>query len=173
MRRFPFLLAISVVTFIIGVTAATVWTIKSHSTNNQNSANMISVEPSVGLCDLIRSPDRFESRQVRVAANLIGFHEIALYGAPCNQEENYVRADFDVASRQKLVEGISRLSGAGFHRGNFWAHVILSGRFEKVLKDPKSSRQLTGDHRLIEFRYRLIVSEVENVVAVSDDAPWW
>lgn len=172
MRRFSFLLAIGVLTFIIGVTAATVWTIKRHSTNNR-PANTLSVESSGGLCDLIRNPDRFESRQVHVAANLIGFHEIALYGATCKQEENYVRADFDVASRQKLVEGIGRLNGAGFHRGNFWAHVILSGRFEKLVKDPKSSRQPAEDHKLIEFRYRLRVSEVESVTAVTDDALWW
>ena len=173
MKRFPFMLAIGGLTFILGVTAAALWTIKHPSRNNQKPADQVSVDAIVGLCDLIRSPDRFESQDVRVDANLIGYHEIGLYGAACKEEANYVRADFDGPSRGELVQGISRLNGAGLHRGNFWAHVILSGRFEKLPKDLNKPRASDGDRELIEFRYRLMVSGVQKVAAVSDDVPWW
>ena len=32
----------------------------------------------------------------------------------------------------KLIKRIADLKGAGFKQGNFWAEVVLVGRFEKV-----------------------------------------
>ncbi len=153
--------------------SAAVWAIKRHSENSVKPADQISADARIGLCDLLRSPERFESQRIQVAANLIGFHEIGLYGVGCKEEGNYVRADFDVASREKLVQSLSQLNGAGLHRANFWAHVILSGRFEKLAKDLNKPRNSDRDRELIEFRYRLIVSDVQKVAVVSDDVPWW
>lgn len=173
MKRLPFLLAIAILTFVIGVVSAAVWAIKRHSENSGKPAEQISADARIELCDLLRSPERFESQRIQVEANLIGFHEIGLYGAGCRDEGNYVRADFDVASRDKLVQRISQLNGAGLHRGNFWAHVILSGRFEKLAKDLSKPRNSDADRKLIEFRYQLIVYDVQNVSVVSDEVPWW
>lgn len=156
-----------------GVTTVAVLKIR-RSEKDQNTQIPIPADSVVALCDLIQNPSPYESQSVHVAANLIGYHEIALYGASCKREDNYVRAEFGQASRQKLIQGIEGLDGGGLQRGNFWVHVVLRGRFEKILEsDRVTPLELDAQHKYIQYRYRLVVSEVEKVVAVSDDVPWW
>jgi hypothetical protein len=173
MKRSTIILAVGVLTFIVGVTTVAVLKIR-RSEKDQNTQNPILADSLVAICDLIQNPNPYQSQNVHVAANLIGYHEIALYGASCKREDNYVRAEFGQALRQKLIQGIDGLNGGGLQRGNFWAHVILRGRFEKI---PESDRvmplELDAQHKYIQYSYRLVVSEVEKVVAVSDDVPWW
>jgi len=158
-------------TFLIGLTTTAVLTIR-RSEKAQNTQGPIPADPVVALCDLIQNPNPYESQGIHVAANLVGYHEIALYGASCKREDNYVRAEFGQALRKKLIQGISSLNGEGLQRGNFWAHVVLRGRFEKISdRDPPTS--LLDGRKFVQYRYRLVVSDVEKVVAVSDDVPWW
>ncbi len=122
----------------------------------------------------MQDPDRFSSQQVKVEGNLIGYHELALYGPTCKREEHYLRADLDSSSRGALIQGVSVLNGSGMHGGNFWVHIILSGRFERITEfDRKRPALLNGDRKYIEYRYRLVASSVQEVTAVSDDATWW
>jgi len=171
MKRRTITLAVGVLTLIIGVTTAAVFTIR-RSEKAQNTQSPIPVDSVIAFCDLIQNPNSYESQSIHVAANLLGYHEIALYGASCKREDNYVRAEFDHASRQKLIQGIGGLNGEGLQRGNFWAHVVLRGRFERVLElDPPTP--LLDGHKFVQYRYHLVVSDVEKVAAVSDDVPWW
>ena len=106
MKRRTIILAVGVLTVIIGVTTAAVLIIR-RSEKDLNTQSPVPVNSVVAFCDLIQNPNPYESQSVHVAANLIGYHEIALYGASCRRENNYVRAEFGQASRQELIQGIS------------------------------------------------------------------
>ena len=173
MKRSTIILAVGVLTLVVGVTTVAVLKIR-RSEKDQNTQSPIPADSVVAFCDLTQNPNPYESQSVHVAANLIGYHEIALYGASCKREDNYVRAEFDQASRQKLIQGIGNLNGGGVQRGNFWVHVVLLGRFEKIPElDRVKPLELDAGRKYIQYRYRLVVSDVEKVVAVSDDVPWW
>jgi hypothetical protein len=162
-----------VLAVVIGVTTLAALTIR-RSEKDQNTQSPIPADSVVALCDLLQNPNPYESQSIHVVANLVGYHEIALYGVSCKREDNYVRAEFGQASRQKLIQGIGGLNGEGLRRGNFWAHVVLLGRFEKISElDRVKPLELDAGRKYIEYRYRLVVSDVEKVVAVSDDVPWW
>src|SRR6267143_939518 len=96
MKRRAIILAV-VLTFLIGVTTTAVLTIR-RSEKAQKTQGPIPADPVVALCDLIQNPNPYESQSIHVAANLVGYHEIALYGASCKREDNYVRAEFGPVS---------------------------------------------------------------------------
>jgi hypothetical protein len=106
---------------------------------------------------------------------LVGYHEPALYNPACDSNVKYIRADFDSASRRKLVDGIGHVGGAGFQRGNFWASVVLGGKFEKV-PDADCQRPSVDsglpNRQYVSFCYRLAVSDVLDVSAVPPDIQW-
>jgi hypothetical protein len=171
MKRRTIILAFGVLMFLVAVTTAVVLTIR-RSEKDQNTQGPISADPVIALCGLIQNPNPYESQSIHVAANLVGYHEIALYGVSCKREDNYVRAEFGRPSRQKLIAGIGGLDGKGLQHGNFWAHVVLRGRFERISdRDPPTP--LLDGHKYVHYRYRLVVSDVEKVIAVPDDVPWW
>ena len=148
--------------------------VRGRKTSESNAPKSALVDAPLQVCQIMLDPDRFSSRQIKVEGKLIGYHEPALYNPTCKREYNYVRVDFESASRADLVQGVGDLNGAGLHGGNFWVHVILTGRFEKLVEhDRKTPVQLSGDRKYVEYRYRLVASSVQMVTAVSDDAPWW
>jgi hypothetical protein len=74
-----------------------------------------------------------------------------------------------------LIKGIADLNGAGSKEGNFWASVVLVGRFEKLTEmdgnSNESEAQLAG-HEYIKYRFRLVVLDVEDVSALPPDMTW-
>lgn len=132
----------------------------------------IPLQAPVTCCELIQNPDRYFSKITRVRAVLLGYHELGLYDPVCKGVDKYILADFDSASRMKLIKRIADLKGAGFKQGNFWAEVVLVGRFEKVKDTDVKSDAPPGDHQYIKYRYQLVVLDVEQVSALPPDMTW-
>ena len=172
MKRVSLRFAIAALTFIVGVSAAALWLIyRKPVYPNQNSA----ADSSLSFCDLVQNTERFNSKVVRIRAILIGYHEIVLYDPSCGSDIKYIRADFDVDSRQQLIKAIDSLNGAGSRNGNFWADVVLSGRFEKIPNADcrikyKDSGMPNRNH--INYCYQLVVSNVEHVEGVASNVAW-
>jgi hypothetical protein len=112
---------------------------------------------------------------VHVRGILVGYHETALYDPACESSVKYVRADFDAPSRRKLVDAIAGLGGSGFQRGNFWANVVLAGRFENISDaDCQKTSIESGmpNRRYVNYCYRLVVSDVSQVSPVPANVEW-
>jgi hypothetical protein len=96
-----------------------------------------------------------------------------LYDSACGGAENAVRADFDIATRRKLVEAIASLNGTGYQRGNFWVKTILLGQLERVPDEERRMREAESsdpNRQYVNYRYRLVVSDVEHVEAMPQGA---
>jgi len=127
------------------------------------------------FCDLVRMPNTYNSGAVRVQGILIGYHETALYDGTCDPNVKYIRTDFDSSSRRKLVDGVNRLGGNGFQRGNFWANVVLVARLEKIPDADCTKTSVESDmpgRSYVNFCYRLIVSDVSQVSAAPANVEW-
>jgi len=161
----------AVILSIVGITSAALW-LTHRSSSIVGTAPL---EAPITCCELIQNPDRYFSKTIRVRAVLLGYHELALYDPACKGVDKYVRADFDSASRKKLVMGIADLNGVGLKEGNFWAEVVLVGRFEKVNaaeaygNRPESQKV---NHQYIKYRFRLVVLDVEHASAVASTLSW-
>lgn len=119
-------------TFLVLVIVATTIVVSSCSKlKKQGARNGETLGASLDFCDLVRSPESYDSKTVRVLSVLIGYHELALYSASCDNQIRYIRADLDSNSRNQLLRGVANLSGPGMHSGNFWVGVIVVGRFER------------------------------------------
>jgi hypothetical protein len=169
------LIIIAVITSIIGVTAAAFWLTHRSSNIEKSVVGTTPSETPATCCELIQNPDRYYSKTIRVRGVLLGYHELALYDPACKGVDKYIRADFDSASRRKLVKGIADLNGAGSKEGNFWAEVVLAGRLEKVneadVNENKPESQKVN-HQYIKYRFRLVVLDVEQVSALAPDMTW-
>lgn len=175
MKQLIVRLIIVVITFIIAVTAAALWLMYRSSNNEKSAVETIRSEAPATCCELMQNPDRYYSKTIRIQAVLLGYHELALYDPACKGVDKYIRADFDSASRKKLVEGIANLNGAGSKEGNFWADVVLTGRFEKVKEgdsNDNKTESLKVDHQYIKYRFRLVVLDVEQVRTLAPDMTW-
>ena len=150
--------------------AITIAACRYPSASTQTSGDSV-----ISFCDLVRTPDTHNGQTVRVRGVLIGYHETALYDAACDPNVKYIRADFDGPSRRKLVDAISGLCGAGLQRGNFWADVVLTGRFEKLPDSDCTKTTVESGvpgHNYVHYCYRLVVSDVSQVIAVSPNVEW-
>lgn len=145
------------------------------SLNNQSSRNGAPLNSSLDFCELVRRPDNYDSKMVRVRSVLIGFHELALYNTDCDGQIKYIRADLDSKARNQLVQGVASLGGQGMQRGNFWVEVVAIGRFEKIPEsDCKNLVRESGmpDRYYVSYCHRLIIADVERVETVPETVAW-
>jgi hypothetical protein len=174
MRHLAGRLIMVVFTLIIGISANALWLMRRSPDIDQSIVKNVMAETPVTCCELTQNPELYYSNIIRVRAALLGYHELALYDPACKGIDKYVRADFDSASRKKLATGIADLNGAGFKDGNFWAEVVLLGRFE-IINEPVLNRNKPEsqrvDHRYIKYRSRLVL-DVEQVGAVASALSW-
>lgn len=171
-RFIPRLVILAVITSIIAITTAALWLAHRTSSVEKWVGATIPLQAPVTCCDLIQNPDRYYSKTLRVRAILLGYHELALYDPACKGVDKYILADFDSASRQKLIKGIADLKGAGSREGNFWTEVVLVGRFEKVKDTDVKSDARSRDHQYIKYRFQLVVMDVEQIGALPPNMTW-
>ena len=146
---------------IVGTTAQS----SCSNLKNQNSREQRVIVTSPDFCDLVRRPDSYDSKNVRLRSILTGFHEPAFYGS-CDGQTRYIRADFDSKSRNQLVQRVSSLGDQGMKSGNFWVDVVASGRFEKIPdSDCKSLVKESGipNRYYPNYCYRIAIENVERV----------
>ena len=145
-----------------------------HNLKNQTSKNEQSVNPAADICDLVRQPENYDSKNVRLRSVLMGFHELAFY-SHCDGQTNYIRADLDSKSRSELIKGVAGLEGRGMERGNFWVEVVANGRFEKISNsDCKNPTRESGlpNRYYPNYCYRIAIENVEKVEPVPATAAW-
>ena len=157
--------------FVLLIIVATTTTAGSSCSNlrNKSSKNATPLDVTLDFCDLVRKPDDYDSKTVRVRSVLIGYHELALYGAGCESQIKYIRADFDSKTRKQLVQGVSNLGDSGMERGNFWVTVVAIGRFEKIPEsDCKKLFRESGLPNLYypNYCFRIAIQDVQKVEPV-------
>lgn len=166
---------IAALTFLIGVAATTIWFIYRSPVVHEPIVKSAPPDTPVAFCDLIENADHYSSKIVRVQAILVGYHELALYNPTCKSEQKYLPAAFDPASRQKLIGAIATLNGLGFQHGNFWASVVLVGRFEEIRDEDARSGTTVSErvnNQLIKYHFRLAVLDLKHVEPVAPEFSW-
>ena len=154
---------------LITVATATIFGSSCSKSMNERSKKVTPLDATLDFCNLVRKPDDYVSKTVRVRSVLIGYHELALYGADCDSHIQYIRADFDPKTRKQLVQGVSDLGDSGMQRGNFWVTVTAVGRFERI---PGSDCQKLLRESGVPNRYypnycfRIVVEDVQTVEPV-------
>lgn len=152
MKRPPTRFIIAIITFAVGVLAASTWFIY------RNPA------PPVTVCDLISNPDQYTSTTVRVKAVLSGADEMGLY-AECETGRSRIHAIIDDASWRQLVDKGAVPKDAGMYPEVLF-NVTVKGRFEKYreVECDESGRQLGGPKfPYTIYCYLFFVSDVESV----------
>src|SRR5258705_7125209 len=101
MKRISIWLIIAIITFVVGVSAASVWILYDRPV------------PPLTVCELIRNRDIYSSKNIRVRGVLLGYDEMGLYSPDCDGERSYVHVLFDHKTWNKLKEKVARLNGKG------------------------------------------------------------
>jgi hypothetical protein len=131
--------------------------------------------PELGFCDLVRRPEDYDSKIVRVRSVMTGYHVLALYDGSCSSKTKYIRADLDSTSRNQLTQGIANLGGTGMQRGNFWVDVVSIGRFEKIpatdCNNQVRESGMAASHNP-EYCYRIAIADLERIESVPDTVAW-
>lgn len=177
MQHLTIRIVTAILTFGIGLTAAAIWfTYCRPAPPAVDTSTIRSAPPDapVAVCNLLQNTDGYDSKVVRVQAILVGYHELALYDPSCNKEK-YLPVKFDSATRQKLISAIDNLNGSGFQRGNFWANIVLVGRFEKTQDEDRKtetneSEMMNRDY--VKSDFQLVVFDVKQVEAVAANISW-
>jgi hypothetical protein len=158
MKRITLKFAIALLTFIIGISAASLWIIYREPSDSLHHINAVADSPIL-FCDLIQNARQYNSKTIRVRAFLVGRHAIWLYDPRCSNE---ILVEFDPISRRKLFDALDAIVDPAGIRGFFRADVILGGRLEEIPKAECWSN----------YCYRFAVSDVEQVKAVTPDVDW-
>ncbi len=152
MKRIRVRLIIAMFTFVIGILAT--WIIYQRY--------MIPLT----VCDLIRNPDSYTSKTIRVRAVLFGHDEMGLYASNCQGSRSYIHAIFDRESWEKFR---AKANGTHYSMGNrdeYLVNVTLRGRFERYtdVDCDENGRQL-GLPRFsyTVYCYNFFVSDIEQV----------
>jgi hypothetical protein len=124
MKRISMRLIVAIITFVIGVVAASAWFIYWKPA------------PPVTVCDLIQNPDAYASKNIRVRAVLFGYHEMGLYAPDCQSGRSYIHAIFDRESWEKFT-ATAKHNGTwhhfmGMNEPEYIVDVTVKGRFEKM-----------------------------------------
>lgn len=164
-KRYTGFFIVAAISCLIGVCVALLWIVRDSSKSKDFVSN-VPLETVTGICNLVKEPSLYNSKTVRVRATLTGYHEIALYDTDCISETNFVRADFSVASREKLVDAVDALNGDGFRNGNFIVEAVLVGEFKQIQSniDPSIALETRAEGSYsVEFQYAFTVSDVISV----------
>ena len=151
-------LIVSILTFVIGVVAASAWFVSRKPA------------PPVTVCDLIRDSDAYASKNIRVQAVLFGYHEMGLYAPDCQSGRSYIHANFDRESWEKFT-ATAKHNGTWHHfmdmnEPEYVVDVTVRGRFEKMEEaDCDASGRQLGLYPFpyTIYCYSFFISEVERV----------
>src|SRR5688500_11511478 len=170
-------LIIAVLTFVIGIGAALFWIAHRLPTvdhleepncvdvaSNEQSIVKCTQSKAVGFCELVKNPERYNHKIVRVGAIIVGYHHQHLYDPACYTENTNTWADYESPqTTDKMMKAIAALKDEGFERGNIWANVVLVGRFEeRQLGDPPSDAEDPNFPQIhpIRDRFRFVIMNV-------------
>jgi hypothetical protein len=166
MKRMSMRLIVAILTFVIGVAAASAWFIYRKTT------------PPVTVCDLIQHPNAYASKNIRVRAILFGYHEMGLYAPDCEGRKSYIHAAFDRESWEKF-KTTAKSTGNYHHfmdmvEAEFLLNATVEGRFEKMegVDCDEQGRHTGGSPFSYDiYCYNFIISDVEQTEAANIDWP--
>ena len=158
-----------ILAFILGLIIAALWALHHLPTGQHVSRE---TDTAISICEVLKQPNQYNLQTVKIEAIVIGYHELALFDAGCKNRDSFVKADFDATTRGELIDGIEHLQGAGFQRGNFWANVVLLGRFELLAESSDQMGLINDNMRYLKFRYRFQVLKVVSVRPVDASISW-
>ena len=165
MKRISMRLIVAILTFIIGVVAASAWFVSRKPA------------PPVTVCDLIRNPDVYASKSIRVRAVLFGYHEMGLYAPDCQSGRSYIHANFDRESWEKF-KTTAKPTGNYHHfmdmvEAEYLLNATVKGRFEKMADvdcDEKGRHTGGSPFSYDIYCYNFFISDVEQ--AETADIEW-
>jgi hypothetical protein len=140
--------------------------------------------PTVSYCDLLRDPDKYDKKTVRLKVLYTrGFEISALEDPECNSQKS-TWVEFDPASRQCTKASIQKefdkvfyppqkkkkgvIERPGPERGELMMVGQFSGPKPGIPIGPEGKRVLTGYGHLNGFDYKFIIKCIEQVRPV----PW-
>ncbi len=162
MKRLSLKFVIATATFVLGVVAASVWFIQRTPV------------PTVTVCELIRNPDEYASKSIRVRAVLFGYHEMGLYAPDCQGRASYIHANFDDESWKRFRATVK--STGTWHQfmdmneEEYLVNAILKGRFEKlknVACDERGRHTGRSPFSYDIYCYEFLISDVEHTEAAN------
>jgi hypothetical protein len=180
MKRLTIRLIVALVTFAVGVTAATVWYL-SRTTAPPSPKNSVAAPPAneqqiptVAFCDLVSAPTQYLGKMVRVRATIYFdstgvFNNKVMYDpATCSGGENRVWVEFDPASYTSLGVAGKTLGNLIIpDKGPHWvrrAEIVAVGRLDDENKRKEPPINL--------YRFQFIVYRLEQAEPVARDVGW-
>jgi hypothetical protein len=140
--------------------------------------------PTVDYCELLRNPEKYDKKTIRVTALLVRGFEVSAFENPVCDTERSTWVEFDPASRQRTKKEIQkefdrvynpprkRRKGVIEIPGPERAELTVAGQFNGpkpgIPIGPEGKRVLTGYGHLNGFKYQFIIKCIEQV----KPAPW-
>lgn len=129
----------------------------------------------LNFCEVIREPERYRKKIIRVRAGFTGYHLPALYGPDCSEPRLFALVEFDSGDvRKRLMDEIARINPASTS-GDIRAEVFFVGRFE-VNSPPARTRlgyfggeEMKGRLLAGEDIFSFTVIDVERVGAAAPE----
>lgn len=182
--RFSLRLLAAVLTFATGTLLVAAWlSYPAGDVTHLEDADCFRTEPAVtsvrctppdaplDLCEVIREPERYESKIIRVRAVFAGYHHSHLFGRRCEEPESHALVDFGADdAAYNLMTRIGDLPEVKSTGQVGKVEVVVVGRFEA--RNPariKALMEWIGDEdaqrRLhpIDHYYLFTITDVEQV----------
>jgi hypothetical protein len=180
MKHLTIRFIIALITFIIGIAVVAIWYISRapHFTKPENSVSISSSTeqqiPTVAYCELIREPQLYFGKMVRVRAIMYvdwtGFiHNQVMYDPiNCSGEANHVWVEISRSSFDSLAIARKQLGDLmNLDRGPHWvrrAEIVAVGKLSDENKQRETPINL--------YRFQFIIQRLEQAESVSQDVGW-
>ena len=151
------------------------------SAAQSQSSYKISAISAVDYCDLIHNAASYHKKRVRIRAiYVVGFEMSFLYRAECHgkgADENRVWVEFDSSfeksSKPEVIKRFDDLLKPSPKNPDGSVDIVDARRVEVVLVGRFESDALSDVYgHLGAYNYQITVESVEEVKAVSENAPW-
>ncbi|HLL74065.1 MAG TPA: hypothetical protein VK421_02115 [Pyrinomonadaceae bacterium] len=129
--------------------------------------------PTVGFCDLVSDPEKYDSQVVRTKALIyFGFETSSLYLPACRQLDTWAAYDPSYDGKAKESKKLYKILAGG--KSNYYkiAEVTIVGRFigkKQVVIKLKDKTYYTGYGHMNMFPYQFIILRVESAKAAPAD----
>jgi hypothetical protein len=137
--------------------------LKEQPQPGQSPLSTFSDAPTVAFCELMNSPERYRDKIVRTRVTVITFPENQyVYDPSCYRKDSLTWLDFSSDEPYKILN--EKLSAAHKPGEPNRLYVTALGRFE----GPSAE----GFGHLGGFKYRFVLTTIEDTKVVSDKIPW-
>ena len=129
--------------------------------------------PTVGFCDLVDNPQKYDSQIVRTQAIIYyGFEASALYLPACNKLDTWASYDPSYDGKAKESKKLYKILTKGKDNDYRIAEIIIVGRFtgkKQVAFKLKDKTIYMGYGHMNMFPYQFTIMRVESAKAAPDN----